>query len=133
MALVYPFGAPALFMTMLYSNYDEIDRIRRAELSADGEELIEQQQGGSVEQSRAAAAAASHADDAAAPMARERAQSLRNRLSPELKKLTNNYDMRCYWFMIFECMRKIALLGLPLALPAGSTGQLSECHNNAFA
>ena len=32
--------------------------------------------------------------------------------------------MRCYWFEVFECLRKIALVGLPVALPMGSAAQL---------
>jgi hypothetical protein len=34
------------------------------------------------------------------------------------------YEMRCYWFEVFECLRKIALVGLPVALPMGSAAQL---------
>ena len=32
--------------------------------------------------------------------------------------------MRTYWFEIFECVRKILLVGLPIFCPPGSPGQL---------
>ena len=44
----------------------------------------------------------------------------RNNLPSELKKLTNGYEMRTYWFDIFECGRKMALVALPIFLPAES-------------
>ena len=45
-------------------------------------------------------------------------------LPPTLRKLVAGYEMRCYWFEIFECVRKISLIGLPVFFESGSTSQL---------
>jgi len=49
----------------------------------------------------------------------------RGNLPGALKKLTNGYEMRTYWFDIFECGRKMALVALPIFLPADSPEQLT--------
>eukprot|EP00964_Phaeocystis_antarctica_P154288 scaffold122918_cov96-Phaeocystis_antarctica.AAC.1 len=41
-----------------------------------------------------------------------------------LPKLTGGYEMRVYWFEIFECVRKICLVGLPVFVEPGSSTQL---------
>ena len=42
-----------------------------------------------------------------------------------IKKLTKGYEMRVWWFEIFECFRKLAIACLPVFFqPAGSPGQL---------
>ena len=41
-----------------------------------------------------------------------------------LPKLTGGYEMRVYWFEIFECVRKICLVGLPVFVEPGSSAQL---------
>ena len=41
-----------------------------------------------------------------------------------LAKLTAAYEMRVYWFEVFECVRKICLLGLPIIFEHGSAAQL---------
>ena len=48
----------------------------------------------------------------------------RGDLPGKLKKLTNGYEMRTYWFEIFECTRKIMLVALPILLPADSPEQV---------
>ena len=44
--------------------------------------------------------------------------------SGDLAKLTGGYEMRAYWFEVFECARKICLIGLPIFFEPGSAGQL---------
>ena len=45
--------------------------------------------------------------------------------SGQVKLLTTGYHMRTYWFEVFECLRKIMLVGLPVFFsPAGSAAQL---------
>merc|ERR1711935_785743 len=41
-----------------------------------------------------------------------------------LPRLTGGYEMRVYWFEVFECVRKICLVGLPIFLDPGSSAQL---------
>jgi hypothetical protein len=33
-------------------------------------------------------------------------------------------EMRCYWFEIFECLRKLALISIPAFLPADTMARL---------
>eukprot|EP00966_Prymnesium_polylepis_P032515 756088-Prymnesium_polylepis.1 len=49
---------------------------------------------------------------------------LRAKLPTTLRKLTAGYELRTYWFEIFECGRKIALVCLPVFFSPGSPGQL---------
>ena len=45
---------------------------------------------------------------------------LKERLSPFVAKLTDGYEMRCRWFEVFECVRKIMLVGIPALFEPGS-------------
>ena len=40
-----------------------------------------------------------------------------------IHKLIDGYDMRCYAFEIFECARKLLLVGVPVFFEAGGVGQ----------
>ena len=51
-------------------------------------------------------------------------EKLKEKLDPISVKLTAGYEMRCYWFEIFECLRKIVLIGVPILLEEGSTEQV---------
>lgn len=49
----------------------------------------------------------------------------RRRLAPSIKRLTKGYEMRCWYFEIFECFRKLSIACVPVFFqPAGSPGQL---------
>lgn len=56
-------------------------------------------------------------------------------LPSTLRKLTTGYELRTYWWEIFECFRKVVLVSIPVALPPGSIDQLTlgllvraNCH-----
>lgn len=51
-------------------------------------------------------------------------QSLRSELPTTLRKLTAGYELRTFWFEIFECLRKVLLVGLPVFFPSGEPSQL---------
>lgn len=55
---------------------------------------------------------------------RDQAQRLRAQLTPAVQQLTDGYKMSCYWFEIFECLRKLLLLGGPIFFQMGSASQL---------
>ena len=38
MAVIYPFGTPLLYAALLYANHEQLERIKRAELTAAAEE-----------------------------------------------------------------------------------------------
>lgn len=47
------------------------------------------------------------------------------RLPEHVKKLIQGYELRVYWFEVFECLRKLALIGVPVFFDAGSFNQLA--------
>lgn len=58
-------------------------------------------------------------------LADDRARALaRAALPGYFKKIIGPYELRCYWFEIFECIRKISLIGLPVFFNPGTTPQL---------
>ena len=42
-----------------------------------------------------------------------------------MRKLTAGYEMRCCYFEVFECARKIMLVGVPVFFNVGSVEQLT--------
>jgi len=48
---------------------------------------------------------------------------LREELPTALRRLTAGYEMRTYWFEIFECLRKISLVGFPVFFRSSSPQQ----------
>ena len=121
MMIIYPIGTPLLYAAMLYANHEELDRIRAMELRAAA--------------AKALLARTPDTDDDEVAKARKHHQAVateawdssargRMALAPALQKLTGGYEMRCYWFEVFECIRKIALVGLPVFMPTGSAAQL---------
>jgi len=121
MILVYPVGTPLLYSSLLYANADALERIRRAEAVANAEHTKMTQRLHSV---------TTHDDFFEASSSRlvsnekERARREWSALPASVRKLTAGYTMQCYWFEIFECLRKICLVGLPVFLPSGSAAQL---------
>ena len=55
----------------------------------------------------------------------EKYEARRADLPGDLRKLTGGYEMRTYWFEIFECIRKILLVGLPVFFEPESVEQLT--------
>ena len=49
---------------------------------------------------------------------------LQNKLSANVRRITDGYEYRCYWFEVFEAVRKLAVVGLPCVFPTGSVEQL---------
>ena len=107
MALVYPLGTPLLYSAMLYANRATLAHLEELEakakwidtdgLSKEGRSEFKKTLDGSIRSKY---------------------------LAPGLLKLTNGFTARCYWFEVFECVRKICLVGLPIFLPIGSSAQL---------
>ena len=51
------------------------------------------------------------------------ARRLHKRLPIAVKRLTDGYKKRCYWFEIFECLSKLFTIGFPVAIAPGSSLQ----------
>ena len=144
MTLIYPIGTPALYAALLYAHRKPIERIRSVELAATAEDTLMQQrrlwtlnhwnvypkpdgsltsESGSIDYNGTLNHTAPH--DGGAQKTTHSAHELRKKLPSFVQKLTAGYQMRCYWFEIFECFRKILLVGLPVFLPMGSAAQLT--------
>ena len=54
---------------------------------------------------------------------REHEEQVRAGLPDHVQKLIDGYDMDCYWFEIFQCVRKLALVGVPVFFDVGSVSQ----------
>ena len=119
MAILYPIGTPCLYAALIYVNHEGLERIKRAELVAEAEAMKREQRRRSFAES--ANVGASEGEESEA---RQRAREAREKLPAALQKLTSGYEMRCYAFEVFESLRKIALLGIPVELLPGSAAQL---------
>jgi len=136
MVVIYPLGTPLLYSALLYANHEQLNRIRRVELIAMASDTkLNQHRLSSAHNwdvhKKGAARAVMHRwaanDDGprdtvdidmmatieANNSACDLAEQLRGELSPLIRELTDGYEMRCYWFEIFECVRKIMLVGFP--------------------
>ena len=122
MIMVFPIGTPALYLVLMVMHRSQLARIQRAETRVEARHEIAVVSRLSVHQR----ATMSDADIAAAAeeAAAAEATQLRSELTGVLRKVTEGYKMRCYWFEIFECVRKLLLVGVPVFLPPGSNGQL---------
>jgi hypothetical protein len=115
---VFPIGTPLLYMLLMFQQRDQLAQISRVESRV-----------GAVGQLFVASRLSVTADglDDYTNSKRQLAQKseeLRSELKGVLLKVTDGYRMSCYWFELFECARKILLVGLPVFLPPGSPGQL---------
>jgi hypothetical protein len=45
-------------------------------------------------------------------------------LTPPAAQLIQGYKFKAYWFEVFECVRKIFMVGIPCFFPPGATAQL---------
>ena len=125
MVVIYPIGVPLYYLSKFWQNRHELHRLRHLELSIanegqrvqlgsflEGKELEEYEPEIREAEERKAHLEAVYAEQ-------------RNRLPTALKKLTNGYEMRTYWFEFFECCRKILLIVVPIFFEQDSPEQLT--------
>ena len=149
MLVLFPLGIPVLYSAMLFRSRRTLRELRsierKAQVDFEAAELEAKEMLIELKRLRADAGGDDDEDDdalakietleekrtallAAAESAREAAteryESLHEELPTTLRKLTAGYEMRCFWFEIFECVRKILIVGVPVFLPTGSPGQL---------
>ena len=121
MLFVYPLGTPTFFAALLYVHGDLLQKIARDEVIIAADILKADQRRRSI---ASPSAPADEFTDKDAEHRASNAKNAREKLPPALKMLTDPYQMRCYWFEVFECARKVLIVGLPVLLPAGSSTQL---------
>ena len=92
MSFVYPLGTPVLYAAVLYANRAAIAKVDRLERGL----------------------WSSNTDDAELRAKVHQNIRQKNLGTGDLAKLTGGYEMRAYWFEVFECARKICLIGLPI-------------------
>ena len=125
MLFVYPIGVPLYYALTLFRNKEELTSLQHIEISAATEK--QRMKLGNYMKGKARREYQPEIDEA-----EERMKELdgkvkeRRALMPgKLRKLTNGYEMRTYWFEIFECGRKILLVAVPIFLPQDSAEQLT--------
>jgi hypothetical protein len=120
---VYPIGVPILYALMFHRARHQLHEMRRIELTLETDfalAKLEAEAEATPEKVDALVRKAIEAREASG----EALENLRGELPTTLRKLTAGYELRTYWFEIFECLRKITLIGLPIFFPPGSPPQL---------
>ena len=116
MSFIYPFGTPLLYAAVLYANRDAIANVvelNEGVLNEGGLAINEVASNGKLRKEV----------KAERQKIREiRADNFKGRGG--LSKLTDGYALKVYWFEVFECVRKICLIGLPIFFDPGSSTQL---------
>ena len=125
MMCFYPIGVPLYYALTLFRNKEELTRIRHLELSVANE--ANRSKLGNFLKGKALREYQPEIDEAEErkEMLQASYDELRGGLPGALKKLTNGYEMRTYWFEIFECVRKILLILLPIFFEEESPEQLT--------
>jgi hypothetical protein len=123
MLILYPIGVPLFYGLLFHLERHQLQEMRHIELTRETDFALAKLE--------AEAAATPAETDAMVRKAMELHVStgkvlakLRDELPTTQRKLTAGYELRMYWFEIFECVRKILLIGLPIFFPAGSPAQL---------
>ena len=123
MLVIYPIGVPLFYALTFYRGRHELHDLRRIELTLETDFAL-------TKLKAEAAATPEETDELVRraievhQVSGEALKKLRDKLPSTLRKLTAGYELRTYWFEIFECLRKITLIGLPIFFPPGSPPQL---------
>ena len=126
MSFIYPFGTPLLYAAVLYANRDAIaeeelledanrDAIAKKELLEGGLAINKVASNGKLRKRKEVKAERQKIRET-------RAKNFKGRGG--LFKLTDGFALKVYWFEVFECVRKICLIGLPIFFDPGSSTQL---------
>jgi hypothetical protein len=123
MVAIYPIGVPALYGLMFHRARHQLLEMRRIELTGETDFAL-------AKLGAESAATPEETDEMVRRAMevheenRRALAKLRGELPTTLRKLTAGYELRTYWFEVFECVRKIGLIGLPIFFPVGSPAQL---------
>jgi len=138
MVLVYPLGTPTLYYILLRRHKPRLDRLRvnqalRVQLLEEVRILRDYDTSSVSTSNRRIPWLVSKSERATLPMrVRRRLRQLerdevreRKGLPGTVAKLLQGYELRVWWFEIFECFRKLAVACLPVFFqPSGSASQL---------
>lgn len=133
---IFPIGTPCLYMAMLYTHRERIQKLCRDEERMQAEATLERVRRRSI----AAHGLLATGGDTSKSIARldsvagltldddeteERLEALHLHLPSTMRKLTNGYELRTFWWEVFECFRKISLIAVPIFFKEGSIDQLT--------
>ena len=124
MIFVYPVGVPCLYGALLWRSRHTLQKLQRLEMQA------ESRFRSAKLDALALASDDTQADAIAAATERHQQDTdwldeQRNGLKTTTRKLVAGYEFRTYAFELFECGRKIALVGLPVFFTPGSAEQIT--------
>ena len=111
------------YAILLFRNRDELSQLRLIEMRIEADFEVAKVDAESAANEEQATEIMRQAE-ATQEERRAEFRRLRATLPTTLRKLTAGYELRCFWFEIFECFRKIALVCLPVFFSPGSPGQL---------
>jgi hypothetical protein len=139
--MVYPFGTPLLFAYILWYNREQLQSIR------DGDHAVTNGLTATVPDNKIPLAlklvrfikpleptksAEGSVMEGRAKLAKgvmvkadKDQEPGRTGLAPEVRALTNDYRLDCYWWELVECLRKVLLTGLFIFYKKGSLEQLA--------
>lgn len=136
MVVVYPIGIPCYFMALLFSHRHVLSKLQQLECDTAANAQREKAEKAEKEAERRKAERAPVQDGGKSSgkpnlqekneqMAKVRSATyLQEKLSANVRRITDGYEYRCYWFEVFEAVRKLAVVGLPCVFPTGSVEQL---------
>lgn len=135
MIALFPVGTPCLYIYLLYKHRHTLHHLRREEERGEAEHIIHQTRRKSFIENVATRASGSLVGQEAPPVEddalddlAEHSENIKEKAHEEavrvlpgyMVRIIGHYRMETYWFEIFECVRKVALIGLPIAFETGS-------------
>ncbi|KOO31212.1 protein serine threonine, partial [Chrysochromulina tobinii] len=106
MLILYPIGVPLFYGLLFHLERHQLQEMRRIELSRETDfalAKLEAEAAATPEETDAMVRKAMEAHEATGKVLAK----LRGELPTTQRKLTAGYELRMYWFEIFECVRKI--------------------------
>ena len=128
MIFIYPVGVPMFYITNLFINRHHLDRLRRFQIEQEDIEKEKKARRNTVSELTITEFERQELmrllEEAEVERVAKKQDHLERTLPTVIKKLTNGYTWKCYWFEIFECVRKVLLIGIPVVFtPAGGIDQ----------
>ena len=127
MIALYPLGIPTYYASVLFKDRHTLLRLQRLQIEKDGVEAEIKARRGTVEdldiQEFERAELMKLLGTEEMVRVEKKRKHLLNVLPIKVKKLTNGYTDQAYFFEVFECARKIALVGIPVMTDPGSVEQ----------
>ena len=131
MCFVYPLGTPALYTLLLFKNRKELRRLKRFELQLQHKHQLRKLHRSNelkTEKTREETAYEeeqflNEGDDTFREWRAASEAKTEEVLPKYMLKICGAYNVRTYWFEVADCVRKLMLIGLPIAFPPESPEQ----------